>query len=197
MNIINPPGATPLEQEDMEGLLPQHLTTQGQLNEWEQANILEAENRFLSRKHKNLLSLEFIQKLHKAMFGMTWRWAGKFRHRQTNIGVEWHQIATQLKLLCDDVSYQLEHNTYPIDELAVRFHHRLVLIHAFPNGNGRHARLMADLLLRQNGKDRFSWGRKTLNGNLANAGETRRKYLSALRKADQGQFDELIEFARS
>ena len=133
------------------------------------------------------------------MLGKTWKRSGQFRIRQTNIGVPWHQIQNQLKLLCDDVLYQIKHHSFERDEIAVRFHHRMVLIHPFPNGNGRHARLMADLLAMQIGTYRFSWGLRTRHaaGNLSTTGELRKKYLSALREADQGNYEQLMIFARS
>lgn len=122
-------GSTPLEPDDLKGLLPKHVTTQNLLNEWEQANILEAEQWVFARKNKDLISIEFIQKLHKKMFNKTWKWAGQFRTKQTNIGLPWFQIPSQLKMLCDDVAFQIENQSFNSDEIAVRFHHRLVWIH--------------------------------------------------------------------
>ena len=158
MKFAYAPGATPLDPEDLKGLIPQHVTTQGQLNEWEATNILAAENWAYARKHRDLVSVSFARLLHKKMFDKTWTWAGTFRTRQTNIGVEWHQISTQLKILCDDFEYHVANHTYPVDEIAVRFHHRLVFINPFPNGNGRHARLMANLIAISLGQKRFTWG---------------------------------------
>ena len=143
------PGATPLDPDEANGLIPKHITTQGQLNEWEQMNILDAE-KWLRTQRFNIIQIStnaFIKKLHQRMFDQTWRWAGQFRKSNKNIGVDWLHIPVNLKVLMDDLCYQLENNIYPLDELAVRFHHRLVVIHPFANGNGRHARLMADILL--------------------------------------------------
>jgi Fic-DOC domain mobile mystery protein B len=129
------------------------------------------------------------------MFDKTWQWAGTFRHSNKNIGVDWTQVAVKLRNLLDDTKYQIDHRVFDADEMAVRFHHQLVWIHAFPNGNGRHARLMADLLATRLGRPRLTWGggEATIN----TVGVLRERYLSALRAADQGQFNDLIAFARS
>jgi Fic-DOC domain mobile mystery protein B len=134
-----------------------------------------------------------LKQLHRRMFDRTWRWAGSFRTSDANIGVHWPQIAEDLKNLCDDVVYQSAHSVYPPDETAVRFHHRLVLIHPFPNGNGRHARLAADLLIRRLGGTAFGWGSAT----LVREGTARQEYLAALREADGGNLERLIGFART
>lgn len=190
-------GATPLEADDIKGLIPKHITTQDQLNEWEYANILIGEKWAYARKHSDLLSISFIQKLHKKMFNKTWDWAGKFRTKQTNIGVMWHQIPSQLKLLCDDFLFYLENQSYSTDELAIRFHYRIVFIHAFPLGNGRHARIMANLLAIQLGKKPFTWGLSNKLLNLASPGILREEYLSSLRQAEQNDYKNLIKFSRS
>lgn len=184
--------ATPFNQDDIASLIPQHIKTQKALNEWEQANIVLAERWLFSRRKKDFLTLEFIQKLHHKMFDKTWLWAGQFRRYQTNIGVTSSLIAVSVKTLCDDVNFWLQRHTYPFEEMVVRFHHRLVQIHAFPNGNGRHARLMADLLLVTYEYSRFSWGSK----DLTTSSEIRKRYITALQKADQGDFTDLINFVR-
>ena len=196
MNFEYADGATPLCTEDIAGLLPRHIATQSQLNEWEHANILLAEKWAYARKHRDLLSIPFLCLLHKKMFDQTWSWAGKFRTSQTNIGVEWHQISTTLKLLCDDINYHCINKSYPPDELAVRFHHRLVSIHPFSNGNGRHARIMANLLAIYLGERQFSWGLSSKIASLSTTGILRKQYLEALRKADNGDIAPLLLFAR-
>lgn len=193
MKFDYPPGATPLDPDESAGLIPAHITTQGQLNEWELANIVEGERWAFSRKRSDLLSIQFAKRLHKQMFDNTWRWAGRFRKTEKNLGIDPLQIAPELKKLFDDVAYQIEHKSYPLDELAARFHHRLTCIHPFPNGNGRHARLMTDLLLKQNGSEPFSWG----HGDLVNAGEVRDRYIAALRAADNRDYAPLLKFVRS
>lgn len=127
------------------------------------------------------------------MFGKTWKWAGKYRLSNKNIGIFWEQIAVQIKLLLDNLEYQVGNNIYGIDEVATRFHHKLVSIHPFPNGNGRHARLMTDIVLFNFNHERFTWGRESLRSNNM----ARDFYLSALRKADKGQYDDLLKFVRS
>jgi Fic-DOC domain mobile mystery protein B len=184
--------ATPLTAEEREGLIPSYVTLRRELNEAEQANILEAEHWAFARKRK-VLEERFLTDLHKRMFGRVWRWAGKFRHTERNVGVDPYRIATDLRQLLDDCRYWIEHATYPPDETCARFHHRLVAIHPFPNGNGRHARLATDLLLVALGQPRFSWGRT----NLVNSGDTRRAYVAALRAADGRDIRPLLKFVRS
>lgn len=127
------------------------------------------------------------------MFGRVWNWAGKFRHSNKNIGIEAYLIPTELKNVLDDAQYWIEHKTYEPDEIAARFHHRLVYIHPYPNGNGRHARMAADLLLRSMGQEPFSWG----STNLTDAGQTRSSYIDALRAADKHDIETLLRFVRS
>jgi Fic-DOC domain mobile mystery protein B len=192
MKFLYPEGPPPFNQDDAAELIPKHITTQDQLNEWEQENIIKGEGWLFSRKRKNLLTIEFIRTLYKHMFNDTWGWAGKFRTHATNIGVEYYAIQESLKVLCDDVSYWIKKKEFPIDEIAVRFHHRLVEIHAFPNGNGCHARLMTDALLVQLAVSRFSWGKR----NLLLPSETCKEYIKALKQADKGNYTFLLNFVR-
>jgi Fic-DOC domain mobile mystery protein B len=186
------PGATPLDADELAYLIPGHIVTQGELNEWEQLNILQGEA-WAGKQRKEILNERFLRQLHGQMFGETWRWAGEFRKTDKNIGVDWLTIGVELKKLLDDVHYQIEHASYPPDEIAVRFHHRLVAIHPFPNGNGRHARLMADLLVERLGQPRFTWGSRE----LVDATETRQGYIAALQAADARDTTRLLAFARS
>lgn len=186
-------GATPLSPDEVHNLIPSHITTQKQLDEWEQYNIVQGSNWALSRERKDLLTISFAKKLHRKMFDKTWLWAGTFRKRQTNIGISSIYIPQELKLLFDDTKFQLEHNSFSIREIGVRLHHRLVFIHPFPNGNGRFSRLMAELLMYYNGEVSFTWG----NCNLTNNSEVRARYLSALKEADNGDYSNLVHFADS
>lgn len=191
-----PAGATPLDPDEAAALIPSHITTQGQLNEWELANFLEGQRWALSPRRlarAELLTADFMQKLHERMFGRTWKWAGTFRKTEKSIGVAPEQIAVRLRDLCDDAKTQIECRSWPLDEIAARFHHRLVAIHPFPNGNGRHSRLMADLLLIKLGAEPFPWGAD----DLVAEGAARTRYLEALRMADGKDYAALFAFVRS
>lgn len=187
-----PQGATPLDADEIAALIPGHITLQSELNEYEQMNIVRAQS-WLLRLHSTEISEPFLKTLHKKMFDQTWRWAGEYRKSNKNIGVDWHTIPIELKKLLDDLMYQLAQDHFSIEEIGIWFHHRLVAIHCFTNGNGRHARLACDHLLVINGHQKFHWGR----GNLSSANEVRTRYLQALRAADRGNYGPLLEFARS
>ena len=188
-------GATPLDPDEAAGLVPKHITHQGDLNAWEQANIFQANRWAIRQTKRDLLDEGFVRDLHRQMFDKTWLWAGTFRKSNKNIGADWTQVAVKLRDLLDNTRYQIEHEVFGPQELAVRFHHQLVWIHAFANGNGRHARLMADLLAMRWGVGRLSWGGGS--DSLTSVGDLRARYLSALRAADQGQYADLIAFASS
>ncbi len=189
-----PTGATPLSAEDEAGLIP-NLATKADLNEFEAANIAAATlwARRSRRIRTDFPNVSALMLLHKRMFDKTWRWAGKFRKVDTNIGIDWHNIPPELHNLCENVRAQLHHKSYPLDEIVTRFHHELVAIHPFPNGNGRHARLAADLLLAQHGGEPFTWGKAS----LMVAGDTRSTYIAALQKADAGLIEDLLAFVRN
>lgn len=183
---------TPLNPEERAQLIPTYITNRAQLNEAEQANIADADL-WAFRRKRDVLDEAFLLNLHKRMLNGVWKWAGSFRQTERNIGIPAYRIGTELRLLLDDVRYWVEHQTFSPDEIAVRFHHRLVFIHPFPNGNGRHARLSADLLAVQLGQERFSWG----SANLVTADETRATYVAALKAADAHDIGPLLAFARS
>ncbi len=186
-------GATPLDPDESEGLTPTHVTAREQLNRLEQENIVEAMQWLKSARPKEILDETFIRKLHYRMFGRVWKWAGKFRASDKNIGIAKERIGVSLHDLCADTKAQIEHASYPPDEIACRFHHRLVWIHPFANGNGRHARLITDLLLEKVLRQpRFSWGGMS----ETSEGDIRAGYLAALRAADKGDYSKLAEFAR-
>ncbi len=188
-------GQTPLSEEEKDGLLIKSITTHGELNEHEQLNIEQTVKWIISVRHNKdkILTEDFIRSLHKRMLGNVWSWAGQFRKSEKNIGVKWINIGVDLKVLLEDTKYWISHNTYPPDEIAIRFKHRLVNIHCFPNGNGRHSRMMADLIIEVIFKDKiFTWN----NSNMVKADETRRKYIHAIRAGDKGDIHPLIQFAR-
>lgn len=193
-DLFEPPdaAATPLMPEEMLDLIPSHIAYRSELNAAEQENILRAQSWALSRR-RDLLSEKFVQELHRRMLGEVWRWAGKFRTSERNMGIAHWEIPVALRILLDDTKAWIEYEAYPPDEIAVRLHHRLVQIHPFPNGNGRHSRLMADLLVMQLGAKRFSWGRVS----LGDAGIVRMRYIQALRAGDNRDVGPLLEFARS
>ncbi len=143
----NPAGATTLDPDETEGIRFKHVTTRSELDELEQANILEGLQWLRKQEHPDVLTEAFLCDLHKRLFGKVWKWAGNFRRTEKNIGIVPSQLAVQLRQLLDDTNYWIEHGTWSSKELAARFHHRLVYIHLFPNGNGRHARIMADAVL--------------------------------------------------
>lgn len=195
MKFKYPFGATPIDDDELMDLIPGHITLQNELNEWEQANINKAAGIFYGKSFNSdyILSFSFILDVHKNMFDETWKWAGKTRKTVKNIGVEVSQIFEQTKNLCEDVKYWIKNNTYPVEEIGVRFHHRLVKIHLFPNGNGRHARLITDLLMKSLDKPMFTWGNK----DLYNEGTVRKDYINALKEADNNNYKPLIEFVKS
>jgi len=194
LNYIN--GQTPIDEDEKDGLLKKTITTRKELDEQEQLNIENSKVWLLKTKldTSKILSDEFIRELHSKMFGNVWRWAGTFRNSNKNIGVDKFEIPTQLRQLIDNTKYWIDNKTFSEDEIAIRFSHRLVQIHLFPNGNGRHSRLMADVLINKGfNKAEFTWG----STNLTTAGTTRTSYLAALRNADEGNFVDIITFARS
>jgi Fic-DOC domain mobile mystery protein B len=167
--------ATPLTSDEKKGLIPSYITLRRELNEAEQLGITAAEEWAFSRK-RDVLDQVFLRRLHKRMFKDVWRWAGEPRTTPRNIGVDPWNVGPMLRDLIEDTRYWVQHGTFSPDEIAARFHHRLVLIHPFPNGNGRHSRLATDLLLVKLGQERFTWGRVS----LVNAGETRSKYEASM-----------------
>lgn len=181
-------GHTPLGDDDRQGLKLSYVTTRGELNEAEQQNILRARQR-RPPALEALLDDKYLRDLHRAMFGDVWAWAGRYRSLETSIGIDPTQIAVSVRGLVADARIWAEHEE-PLS-LAVRFHHRLVWIHPFPNGNGRHGRQAADYLMEALGQPPFTWGAASRTGDVE---ATRRRYLAALRKADGGDFGLLEDF---
>lgn len=181
--------STPLTEEEKQQLKAKWITTRAELNELETKGIADAEIWLLKNK-KDILNETFIKNLHKKMFGDIWKWAGSFRTSERNIGVVPYEIQPKLRILLDDVKFWIDNQTFSPKEIAIRFHHRLVQIHPFPNGNGRISRLMADLLMRQFNLPVLNWG----SGSLTEISELRKEYISALQKADNGDYSSLLNF---
>ncbi len=189
-------GQTPLDEDEKEGLKIKTITTQGELNEFEQLNIEKAVEWTIrsNLKPEKILTEKFIKDLHKQMYSDVWKWAGKFRRSEKNIGITWTRIAIELRSLLNDTEYWIKNTTYSPEEIAIRFKHRIVSIHCFPNGNGRHSRLMADIIIESIfGKKIFSWHQS----NMVKADETRKKYIKTLKEADRGNIKPLVEFAKN
>jgi Fic-DOC domain mobile mystery protein B len=189
-------GQTPLDEDEKEGLLIPTIATREELDEFEQQNIEEALQWILTKSFKaeTVLSEKFIRNLHKRMYGSVWSWAGKFRKTDKNLGIDKWQIPVALNSLCADTLYWINNETYSPEEIAIRFKHRIVSIHCFSNGNGRHSRFMADIIIHKIfNLPMFTWG----TGDLVHHGDARSTYLTAVREADKNNFQPLMEFARS
>jgi Fic-DOC domain mobile mystery protein B len=196
-DLYRNPGSTPLDRDVLSQLIP-NLSTKEELNEWERQNILAAKDWALNprvMKREDPLIEPYLRELHKRMFDQTWKWAGKYRKTEKNLGVPFHQITNGIAALLGDVHYWIDRRTFDPDEIAIRFHHRLVWIQAFPNGNGRHARLLADAIAVKHGSEEFTWGAKRWK----NIGRAREEYIRCLRAADANNDDirRLVNFARS
>ena len=189
-------GQTPLDEDEKEGLLIKTISTRGELDEFEQANIQQAIVWTISNNftRNEILTENFILLVHKKMFEEVWKWAGSKRKSDKNIGVDKFQISIEIKNLLDDCSFWIDKKIFEPDEIAIRFSHRLVKIHVFPNGNGRHSRLIADILISNLfNKPVFTWGRS----DLSKSEEIRKKYLNAIYSADKGILQSLIDFSRT
>lgn len=194
MNNPLPEGATPLSPEEREGLKLTHIVTREELNEVEQINVSKAYRWAIHAKRVKVNDAVFLKKLHLQMFGDIWHWAGTFRKTDKNIGCNFWEIPMQLRNLCQDVDAWIEHQSYDSLEAAARFHHRLVEIHCFPNGNGRHARFATDLLLIKYFKQTpLRWGARDLNQHNM----VRKQYIHALQAADKHDYRALLEFMKA
>lgn len=190
--IHSPEGATRLDPNEIEGLKFKHITTREELDHLEQANIASGLQWLKRKSNEDILTEYFMRELHTKLFGDVWKWAGTFRRTEKNIGIDPIQISTQLRLLLDNVDYWITHETFSPIEITLRFHHKLVYIHLFPNGNGRHARIMADTLLANKfGLKEIDWSG---GFDLQQMNERRKSYIVALRKADRGDYSDLINF---
>jgi len=187
---------TPLDEDEREGLKNTSVTTRWELNQLEQLNIEKAIEWTIHRQFSTnqILTKEFIMRLHKRMVGDVWEWAGTFRRSNKNLGIDWTKIEIEIRTLLDDTKYWIENKTYGEDEITIRLKHRLVKIHCFPNVNGRHSRLIADILIEKGfHKDVFTWGQSE----LMKPDEKRKEYIQAIKQADLRDFKPLMKFARS
>jgi Fic-DOC domain mobile mystery protein B len=189
-------GQTPLDEDEKEDLIIKTISNRGELDEFEQANIQQAIEWTMSNifTKDEILTEKFLFLVHKKMFGEVWKWAGSKRKTNKNIGVDKFQISTSIRNLLEDCIYWVDNKTFKPDELAIRFSHRLVQIHVFPNGNGRHSRLIADIMVSNlYNRPVFTWGRS----DLSKTGDIRKHYLEAIYSADEGNLQPLIEFSRT
>ena len=198
LELVYDEGQTPLSEEEKEGLLIRTVTTKAELDEVEQRNVEEAILYVINRRKRfsvdEVLSEKFVKDLHARMFSGVWKWAGSFRVTEKNIGVQSYMIGIELRQLLDDCKYWITNKTFSPDEIAVRFKHRIVVIHCFSNGNGRHSRLIADVIVEKLfGLDVFTWG----GNNLVQKGSFRALYLQSLRSADMGEPEALLQFSRN
>ncbi len=187
--------ATPLDSAEQSALIPS-LSTRAELNQFERLNINAARVWAMRKSVLNrpdLVSDGFVRELHRRMFNQVWSWAGRYRTTDKNLGWEVPRLAEGVRNACDDARAWLEHSTYPLPEAAVRLHHRLVLIHPWPNGNGRHSRLLADVVIAAKGGQELTWG---AGQDLVAASEVRRRYIEAIRQADRGDIGPLLIFAQ-
>jgi Fic-DOC domain mobile mystery protein B len=191
----DPLDATPLDPALRSNLIQTWVTTRADLNEAEQENIIKGE--VWARRRRGgvdtLLKEDFSKTLHKQMFGEVWKWAGTYRQNELNLGISPYLVAAEMPVMFDNARYWVNNETFPPDEIAVRLHHRLTQVHGFPNGNGRHARMMADLLVGKLGGKPFTWG----SGVIRNTGTLRDAYVQALKAADNHDIEPILAFARS
>lgn len=181
-------GATPLDPDEAADLIPTHIRSQQELNEWEQLNIYEAAS-WAESTSMPVVNDSFVRELHKRMFNRTWRWAGSYRKSNKNIGVDWPSVSVHVRELMETGVWWIGNRTWTLEETALRLHHLLVQVHPFPNGNGRHARLWCDMLLRQHDRLPFEWK----NHDLDCASDARTAYIQALRAADAHDYEPLLK----
>ena len=186
-----PPRATPLDHGETDGLKARSIETRGQLDHFEQLNLQEGLRWLSNTRKRDPLCETFVRELHKRMFGEVWMWAGSFRITEKNIDVDPTQISVEIRKLLDDARHWIDKNTYKSVEFAAYLHHRLVTVHPFPNGNGRHARIFTDTVRQwERGEHPVSW----LGDEMQHAGAVRERYIRSLRMANAGDYSELIAF---
>ena len=195
MDETQPIGATP--GGDTSGLLLEHLSTTTARNAAETEAISRAYDKYVFRARRKKqgtewLTDDFIRRVHADMLGTIWEWAGKYRQTKFNLGVDPHLIREQIKLFTEDFLYwNGTESTMSVIEIAARIQHRLTNIHPFTNGNGRHARLITDIFLHSRKLPIPQWPQIQL---MAQGNEIGEQYITAMKKADNGDINDLIQF---
>ena len=164
------------------------------INQAELVGIVGATD-WAKRARLNPKEVKFWQRLHEQMFGQVWDWAGEWRQHEPNIGVPPHDIHPKMKSLQDDLAVWLfDECDMTALELIARFHHRLVYIHPFSNGNGRWGRLMTDVLAnRELGIPSITWAAG--GDDLRNReSKERKKYVAAVKAGDKGEIEPLMNY---
>lgn len=183
-------GSTNLSKDELAGLKLKHITTMRQLDEAEGLNILEGLKHLAAYQGKDFFTITFAVKLHLKLFEYVWNWAGKFRTTEKNIGIAPEKVQTELYKLFENTKFQIENNSYPANEIGARFHHRLVQIHPFANGNGRWARIYTEFIYKK-----MNWGAPNWHPELSPE-QRRGQYIAALRQADEKKYEALIDFMK-
>ena len=186
-------GETPI---DPSHLKDRSIRTRQQLNSAEAQSILKPFVKYLGAKPSKKIApfnLNWFQQLHEEMFGDVWQYAGKFRQEDKNIGVKWQNIITEMYQFEQDLIFWEQNQTYDVFERSVRLHHRAVFIHPFDGGNGRWSRLLGNIYLKQHEHPLVKWPEETIGTEESVAREA---YLSAVKRADAGDFFELIALHR-
>ena len=185
LNMRQEDGQTPID--DISGL-KLNITTQEELNRAEYENYKKAYQEYRLKKiTPNLAPFTFswLCQVHFEMLGDVWEWAGEIRRSEKTIGFPCHKIGSSIHQLLDELQ-QWEKEKIPITEITVRLHFHLVTIHPFENGNGRWARLAANIYLRKNGVGFINWPAQ-----MDEIKTFRPKYIEALKRAEKGNLDPL------
>ena len=158
---------------------------------------LEAKNHYealeylyslVEKDNSQNISEYLIRNLHKLVTAETDKeWAGNYRNSNVIIVGSEHTPpdAFEVSIVMGDLIKWLRGNQkklHPI-ELAAIFHHKLVFIHPFFDGNGRTARLAMNLLLMQK-----SYPMAVMLKN------DRKKYYQTLSRADEKDYAPFVRF---
>lgn len=186
------PGETPID--DISGLRVKGISTRAQLNAAEAENVLKATLKYLASRPSRRtapFSVAWMLKLHREMFGHVWSWAGEIRTCDLNIGVPYFQVRQELYNLAEDLATWRKFG-HDFVEQAARLHFRSVRIQPFLNGNGRWARMLANILLKQNRSPIVEWPEEV----IGTESTVRNEYIAAIKEADGGDDEPLIALHR-